>query len=99
MSQGKIRIDGNVTYNGLIYALNDISYRGTGTGGIYGAMVSANVVDSIATVVDTDASGNSKVYYDCTKVANGGGAFNPQAAQPGKEGYFVVGGTWKEVSN
>ena len=96
---GKITIDGNVTYNGLMYALNDISYRGTGTGGIYGAMVSANVVDSVATVVDTDTSGNAKVYYDCTKVANGGGAFNPQAAQPGKVGYFVVGGTWKEVSN
>ena len=93
---GGIRIDGNVTYNGLIYALNDISYRGTGTGGIYGAMVSANVVDSVATVVDTDASGNSKIYYDCNKVANGGGTFSPPN---GKKGYYIVSGTWKEVSN
>ena len=93
---GSIRIDGNVTYNGLIYALNDLSYRGTGTGGIYGAVVSANVVDSVATVVDTEATGNSKIYYDCTKVANGGGAFNPAN---GKKGYYLVSGTWKEVSN
>ena len=93
---GSIRIDGNVTYNGLIYALNDLSYRGTGTGGLYGAVVTANVVDSVATVVDTDASGNSRIYYNCNNVANGGGSFGPPN---GKQGYFFVGGTWREVSN
>jgi hypothetical protein len=87
---GSLTIDGNVTYNGLIYAVNDLQYRGTGTGGIYGSVVSGNIVDTKSTIVDTQALGNSKIYYDCEKVKNGGGKFKPP------EGYFVKSGTWRE---
>ncbi len=97
---GNLRIDGNVTYNGFVYAANTFTYHGTGTGGIYGAVVSANAVDSVASVVDTTDSGNSKVYYDCNKVANGGSAFTP-TLQNGLNRVIVsiVSGSWREVSN
>jgi Tfp pilus assembly protein PilX len=97
---GSIRIDGNVTYNGFIYAHNDLSYKGTGQGGIFGGVLSGNVVDSVATVVDTDASGNSKIYYDCGAIATGGGTFTP-AVQDGLNRSIVTisKGTWREVSN
>ena len=97
---GSIRIDGNVTYNGFIYAHNDLSYKGTGTGGLYGGVLSGNVLDSVATVVDTDASGNSKIYFDCTKIASGGGAFSPTVQEAlNRTLVTVTKGTWREVSN
>jgi hypothetical protein len=97
---GSISIDGNVTYNGFIYAHNDLSYRGTGNGGIYGGVLTGNVVDSVATVVDSDGTGNSKIYYDCVKVANGGGALSP-SVQGGLNRVIVqvTKGTWREISN
>jgi len=97
---GDLRIDGNVTYNGLIYADNTFTYHGTGTGGVYGAVVSANAVDAVASVVDTADNGNSKVYYDCNKVANGGGSFAP-TVQNGLNRVIVsiVPGSWREISN
>lgn len=97
---GSITIDGNVTYNGFVYAHNDLSYRGTGGGGIFGGVLTGNVVDSVATVVDGDTSGNSKIYYDCAKVANGGGALSP-TVQDGLNRVIVqiTKGTWRELSN
>jgi hypothetical protein len=98
---GTITIDGDVTYNGFIYAHNDLSYRGTGTGGIYGGILTGNVVDTIANVVDSDGTtGNSKIYYDCNKVANGGGALS-QSIQDGLNRVIVTitKGTWRELSN
>jgi hypothetical protein len=101
---GSLRIDGNAqygtTYGGFIYAHNDISYKGSGPGGIFGAMLTGNVVDSVATVVDTDASGNANVYYDCAAVATGGGAFN-QSLQDAlnRRVVSINKGTWREVSN
>jgi Tfp pilus assembly protein PilX len=102
---GSITIDGNVSaggvnYNGLIYAVNDITYKGTGTGGIFGGMVSANIIDSIATIVDTDVGGNANIYYDCAAIANGGGTFggNFQSALNGAT-VSISPGTWREVSN
>ena len=97
---GSVRIDGDVTYNGFIYAHNDLSYKGTGTGGIFGAVLSGNVVDTVATVVDTDQSGNSKIYYDCDKVASGGGSFTP-TLQGGLNRVIISisAGIWKELSN
>ena len=102
---GSITIDGNVSaggvnYNGLIYAVNDITYKGTGTGGIFGGMVSANIIDSIATIVDTDVGGNANIYYDCAAIANGGGTFggNLQSALNGAT-VSISPGTWREVSN
>ena len=97
---GSIRIDGNVAYDGLIYAHNDLSYKGTGTGGIQGGVLTGNVLDSVATVVDTDASGNSQIYFDCAKIATGGGTFT-QAIQDAlnRTVVSVTKGTWREVSN
>jgi hypothetical protein len=48
--------------------------------------------------VDTDESGNAKVYYDCVKVANAGLS---AAVQNGLNGSLVnaVSGSWHEVSN
>jgi Tfp pilus assembly protein PilX len=97
---GSIRIDGNITYNGFIYAHNDLSYRGTGTGGIYGGVLTGNVIDTVATLVDTQTEGNSKIYYDCNKIANGGGGL-PGDVQNGLNRTIVniIAGTWKEISN
>ncbi len=95
---GSLRIDGNVTYNGFVYAHNDLSYKGTGTGGIYGAMLSANRVDAVATVVDTDTTGNSKIYYDCVNVANGGGSFST-SMQDALNRPVIVPASWREVWN
>ena len=97
---GSIRIDGNVTYNGLVYAHNDLSYKGTGTGGIQGGVLTGNVLDSVATVVDTDTSGNSAIYFDCAKIASGGGTFSPTLQDAlNRTVVTVTKGTWREVSN
>lgn len=97
---GTLRIDGNVTYNGLVYAHNDLSYKGTGAGGVYGAVVSANVVDDVATVFDTDVGGATRIYYDCAKVANGGGTFSASLNDSLKRAMVTVTpGSWREVSN
>jgi hypothetical protein len=90
---GSLTIDGNVTYNGFIYALNDISYRGTGTGHIEGAAMSANVVDTLTTSVDTQTTGNANIYFDCNKVRD------PCAGCLPPPGYSVKPGTWREVTN
>lgn len=97
---GSIRIDGNVTYNGFVYAHNDLSYKGTGTGGIFGGVLTGNVVDAVATVVDTDTTGNSKIYYDCVKVANGGGVLNSSVQDALNRTIVTTSpGSWREVSN
>jgi hypothetical protein len=90
---GSLTLDGDITYHGLIYSVNDLRYRGTGRGGIYGAVVSANAVDTRATVIDTTTLGSSKIHYDCEKVKNGGGTFTPP------QGYVVKRGTWRDVTN
>ena len=97
---GSIRIDGNITYNGFVYAHNDLSYRGIGTGGIYGGVLTGNVIDTVATMVDTSTEGNSKIYYDCNALASGGGSL-PGAVQNGLNRTIVSikAGTWKEISN
>jgi hypothetical protein len=97
---GSIRIDGNVTYNGFVYAHNDLVYKGTGTGGIFGGVLTGNVVDSIATVVDGDLSGNSKIYFDCNKIKTGGGTFGqPVLDALDRVLVEITKGSWREVSN
>jgi Tfp pilus assembly protein PilX len=87
---GSLRIDGDVNYKGLVYVMNDIVYRGTGTGGIEGAMITQNIVDSVQTVVDSSTLGNANIHYNCDYVKNGNGTI--------PTGYFVKPGTWREVS-
>jgi hypothetical protein len=66
-----------------------MSYTGTGTGQIVGQMISANVKDTIATVIDTSLSGNSSVTYNCQD-AKGTGII-PQA-------FVMKTGTYKECA-
>lgn len=97
---GSIHIDGNVTYNGLVYAHNDLNYKGTGAGGIYGAVVSANAVDTVATVFDTAVGGDTKIHYDCAKVASGGGTFSAGLKDALKRAIVTVTpGSWREISS
>jgi hypothetical protein len=96
---GSIQIDGNVTYNGFIYALNDLSYRGTGNGGIYGGVLTGNVLDSVATRVDSDSSGNSKIYYDCNKIVNPDNQLSPTVQDGLNRSLVTVNkGTWRELA-
>jgi len=87
---GSLSIAGNVQMHGMIYALNDLSYTGTGTGQIDGAVITQNVRDSTSTVIDTNAGGNAKIIYNCNYAKTGGGQI-PQ-------GYRIKAGTYKEVS-
>jgi Tfp pilus assembly protein PilX len=103
---GSITIDGNVNvgsvnYHGLVYAVSDVTLKGTGGGGIYGSVVTANITDSLASVVDTDTvGGNSNIFYDCTAIATGGGTFGADLANALNAGKVAVKkGTWREVSN
>lgn len=86
---GSIDISGNIKMNGLVYAQNDIAYRGTGTGRIEGAVISENRKDDVATTVDANAAGNADIIYDCKKVRDGGGTI-PQ-------NWSVKAGTYKEL--
>ena len=88
---GSVSISGNVIIYGLVYAVNDFSYTGTGTGQVVGQMISANVKDTIATVIDTSLAGNSSVTYNCAAVKNPGGQI-PQS-------FMLKGGTYKETSD
>ncbi len=87
---GSLQISGEVDMRGLIYALNDIAYSGTGNGGIRGSMVSENRKDTFATSVDGGTTGNSNIVFDCEAVRNGGGQI-PQ-------GWFVRPGSYREVA-
>jgi hypothetical protein len=88
---GTLSISGNIEIRGLVYAENDISYTGTGTGQIVGQVISANVKDTVATVVDTSTSGNSSIIYNCN-YARGGDGFVPP-------NFMVKAGTYREVSD
>jgi hypothetical protein len=87
---GGLSISGNFLMNGFVYAQNDISYHGTGTGQVNGAMVSRNIRDTSSTSIDSDLLGNATIVYDCNKAKTGGGSI---AAK-----WLIKGGTYKEVS-
>jgi len=86
---GTISISGNTSFNGLIYAQNDIDLHGAGGGAITGAVISTNRVDSQSTNVDTEDVGNAPITYNCRRVRDGGG-FIPQ-------GWFVKPGTYRDA--
>lgn len=87
---GSVQINGNISMSGLVYAQNDITFHGTGTGGISGAMVSTNRKDTSSTNIDTTDIGNAPITYDCPKVRNGGGAVT--------QNWFLKPGTYQEPS-
>jgi len=87
---GSVQINGNITLDGLVYAQNDLTFHGIGTGGVTGAMISTNRRDTSSTNIDTEDTGNAPIRYDCTKVRNGGGAVS--------QNWFVKPGTYQEPS-
>lgn len=90
-ANGKIRIDGNMEIHGLVYAQNDFIYHGTGTGKIVGAVISRNILDLVASSVDSDINGNAKIIYNCS-YAKGAGVI------PLTQTFTIKPGTYKEVS-
>ncbi len=88
---GTLSIDGNFVTHGLLYAQNDVTYHGVGTGGVYGAVMSRNIRDLSSTSIDSDLLGNALINYNCAWARNGGGMF-PQT-------WNFEPGTYKEVSD
>jgi hypothetical protein len=88
---GSASIDGNMEIHGFLYLVNDLGYKGTGTGKIVGAAISQNVRDASSTSIDSDTGGNSTVIYNCAYAKNGdNGVSVPQS-------FTVLPGTYKEV--
>jgi hypothetical protein len=86
---GSLRIDGQFQAHGLIYAQNDISYRGIGGGGIWGAMMSRNIRDTSSTSIDSNTVGNALINYNCVWAENGGGMLKT---------WLIQSGSYKECS-
>ena len=87
---GSLSISGNFHAQGLVYAVNDLVYTGTGTGLIEGAVMSQNIRDVSSTSIDTNTGGNSSIIYNCGYASNPGGQMS--------QGFNVQPGTYKEVS-
>jgi len=87
VTNGTINMSGNMTVHGLVYAVNDFSYNGTGNGGLWGQVISQNIRDTTSTSVDTNTSGNSQVIFNC-QYAKGFDMIPP--------GFTVVPGTYRE---
>lgn len=90
---GSLAISGNMKINGLVYAVNDFVYNGTGTGEIVGLAISQNIRDVSATAIsstDALADGNSRVKFNCANLNP-----PPRAAM----GFTLVPGTYRELSD
>jgi hypothetical protein len=89
---GSLQISGNMKINGLVYAVNDFVYNGTGTGQIAGLAVSQNIRDVSATSISGDSItiGQSKIKFNCANLTP------PPAAAIG---YALVPGTYRELSD
>lgn len=86
---GDIDMDGNISYDGLVYAVNDIKYRGTGAGtGVRGAVIGLNAADVGGS--DSLFLGNASISYDQDALSSGGDAIPPV--------FLIKPGTWREVS-
>jgi hypothetical protein len=90
---GRLSISGNMRIAGLVYAMDDLTYNGTGTGEISGLVISQNVRNSTATSIsdtDTTSSGNSRIRLNCANARGAGRA--PRT-------FSLVPGTYREVSD
>ncbi len=91
---GSLSISGNMKINGLVYAVNDFTYNGTGTGEINGLAISQNVYDVTATSIsssdDTETKGNSRIKYNCA---------NSRQINTIPQGYALVSGTYRELAD
>jgi hypothetical protein len=88
---GSLQISGNFQMWGYGYVMNDLTYTGTGTGQIVGAILSRNIRDTSSTTIDTNTGGNASILYDCAKARDGGG-FVPRT-------FSVKAGTYREISD
>jgi hypothetical protein len=72
ISNGALSISGNMAINGMVYAVNDLTYNGTGTGSIRGLAVSQNIRDTTQTAIsdDSSATGNSRITFNCANARN-----------------------------
>ena len=87
---GSLSISGNFQMHGLIYAVNDFTYTGTGTGQIVGGVVSRNIRDTSTTSIDTNTGGNADIIWNCRYVKTGGGQVPPS--------FVPEPSTYKEIS-
>ncbi|HXH83987.1 MAG TPA: hypothetical protein VNN07_13815 [Candidatus Tectomicrobia bacterium] len=87
---GSLSISGSMEINGMVYAMNDLTYNGTGTGRISGLAISQNIKDTSATTIDSTTGGNSKVIFNCEHAKGGG--FVPM-------GFVLKAGTYREISD
>jgi hypothetical protein len=90
---GSLSISGNMAIKGLVYAVNDLTYNGTGTGEIRGLAISQNIRDTTATSISSDDStttGNSRIKFNCANL-------NPPPGAP--VGFALVPGTYRELSD
>jgi len=93
---GSLSISGNMAIKGLVYAVNDLTYNGTGTGEIRGLAISQNIRDTtetaISTLVDPDSTttGNSRVKFNYSYTRSW--QFIPQNLR-------LQAGTYREVSD
>jgi Tfp pilus assembly protein PilX len=87
---GSLSISGNFQMHGMVYVLNDLTYTGTGTGQIDGAVLTQNIRDTSSTTIDTNTNGNASIYYNCGYAKTGDGQV-PQT-------WTIESGTYKEVS-
>lgn len=87
---GSITISGNTKIDGLVYAMNDLSYTGTGTGDIGGQVVTRNIRDTSSTTIDTNTGGNATIKFDCNAVRNAPGLVTA---------WTMTAGTYRELSD
>ena len=70
---GSLTISGDMKINGLVYAVNDFTYNGTGSGEINGLAISQNVSDTTATSISSegaDATPHARVKFNCANARN-----------------------------
>jgi len=88
---GSLAIAGDFHMHGLVYVVNDLTYTGTGTGEIDGAVITQNIRDTSSTTIDTNTGGNASVIFNCRYATNPGGQM--------PSGFAIVPGTYKEVGD
>jgi hypothetical protein len=87
---GSLELVGGANVQGLVYAVDGLSYQATGAGRIDGLAVSLNVREATPARVEASGGGGLAVTFDCERAAGGG--FVPRAFTP-------ILGTYREDSD
>jgi len=87
---GSVRLSDRIDMTGLIYAQNDVDYRGAAAARVRGAIIASNRVPSVAGQADSAGISDGKLTYDCPAVRNGGGALS--------ERWFLKPGSYREMA-